>query len=209
MQPAVRGFLHVPAEKNGDALVLAHGAGSNCQSNLLVSMAKAFASAGFCVLRCDLPFRQHRPKGPPFPANAATDRAGLRQALELLRASVSGCRRVYLGGHSYGGRQASMLAASDGDLASGLLLLSYPLHPPRKPLDLRTAHFTQLATPSLFVHGSRDPFGSPEELRLAMALIPARNALLEISGSGHELLPRSASGDMPGQVVEAFHAFFA
>jgi predicted alpha/beta-hydrolase family hydrolase len=102
-----------------------------------------------------------------------------------------------------------MLAAADGDLISGLLLLSYPLHPPRKPSDLRTAHFTQLGTPSLFVHGSRDPFGSIEELRLAMALIPASNTLLEISGSGHELLPRNANGDVPGKVVEAFHSFFA
>jgi predicted alpha/beta-hydrolase family hydrolase len=116
--------------------------------------------------------------------------------------------RIYLGGHSYGGRQASMLAAEDQQLAAGLLLLSYPLHPPRKPQELRTAHFPKLATPLLFVHGSRDPFGSTEELSSALKLIAGRNRLLEIPGAGHELLPRKA-GDVPAQVVHAFLEFFA
>jgi predicted alpha/beta-hydrolase family hydrolase len=207
VEPAVRGFLHVPGEKNGDGLVLTHGAGSNCGSKLLVAAAQAFAAAGFCVLRCDLPFRQRRPSGPPFPASAAADREGLGHAVRFLRETASG--RIYLGGHSYGGRQASMLAASDKDLVAGTLLLSYPLHPPRKPQELRTTHFPNLGTPSLFVHGSRDPFGSIDELRLALELIPARNMLLEIQGSGHELLPRSATGDLPAKIVEAFRAFFA
>ena len=68
-----------------------------------------------------------------------------------------------------------------------LLLLSYPLHPPRKPEQLRTAHFPKLRTPALFVHGSRDPFGSLDELKSAMALIPAPVKLLEIDGAGHDL----------------------
>ena len=130
-EPAVRGFLHEPAQPNGDALVLTHGAGANCQSKLLTAVANAFADAGYLVLRCDLPFRQSRPHGPPFPAMAARDREGLRRAVEVLRVKTSG--RIFLGGHSYGGRQASMLAAEQPQLAAGLLLLSYPLHPPRKP----------------------------------------------------------------------------
>jgi predicted alpha/beta-hydrolase family hydrolase len=206
VEPTVRGFLHIPDEKNGDGLTLTHGAGANCQSALLVATASAFAAAGFCVLRCDLPFRQRRSSGPPFPGGAATDREGLRQALRVLQRTASG--RIYVGGHSYGGRQASMLAAGEKDLVAGLVLLSYPLHPPRKPSDLRTAHFPELATPALFVHGSRDSFGSLEELRRALELIPARNLLLEIPGSGHELLPRRANGDLPAKVVEAFRAFF-
>src|SRR5205823_11360621 len=108
---SVRGFLHRPELPSGNAIALAHGAGSNCQAPLLVAMAKAFAEAGFTVLRCDLPFRQARPSGPPSPGGAAADREGLRAAASALREICAG--RVFLGGHSYGGRQASMLAADD------------------------------------------------------------------------------------------------
>ena len=70
-QPGVRGFLHRPDNATGRGLVLTHGAGGNCNMPLLVAAANAFAEAGFCVLRCDLPFRQRRPKGPPSPSTAA------------------------------------------------------------------------------------------------------------------------------------------
>src|SRR5258707_2475521 len=177
-EPAVRGFLHQPQQANGDAPVLTHGAGANCQSKLLIAVATAFADEGFLVLRCDLPFRQARPHGPPFPAAAARDREGLGRAVNVLREKTSG--RIFLGGHSYGGRQATMLAAEQPQLIAGLLLLSYPLHPPRKPAELRTGHFPQLNTPALFVHGSRDPFGSHQEMTSALALLPAQKMLLEI-----------------------------
>ncbi|HLY18439.1 MAG TPA: alpha/beta family hydrolase [Bryobacteraceae bacterium] len=183
--PAVRGFLHTPAAPSGDGLVLTHGAGSNAGAPLLVAVADALAASGITVLRCDLPFRQARPHGPPFPAMAPQDRAGLARAVLLLRSRVSA--RVFLGGHSYGGRQASMLAAEQPERAAGLLLLSYPLHPPRRPADLRTAHFPQLATPALFVHGTRDPFGSIEEMRAALELIRAPHELAAIDGAGHDL----------------------
>ena len=205
--PAIRGFLHQPAQSNGDGLVLTHGAGANCQSKLLTALAGAFAETGFLVLRCDLPFRQSRPHGPPFPAMAARDREGLRRAVEILRPKISG--RIFLGGHSYGGRQATMLAADLPELAAGLLLLSYPLHPPRKPAELRTAHFPRLQTPALFVHGSRDPFGLQEEMRAALTLLPGRNLLLEIEGAGHDLLGRKVSDDLPVRIVRAFQDFIA
>lgn len=205
-QPAVRGFVHEPVQSNGDALVLTHGAGANCQSKLLISLADAFAHAGYFVLRCDLPFRQSRPHGPPFPAMAARDREGLRRAVDVLRSRTPG--RIFLGGHSYGGRQGSMLAAEQPQLVTGLLLLSYPLHPPRKPTELRTAHFPQLKTPSLFVHGGRDPFGSHDEMKTALALIPAQTKLLEIEGAGHELLGKKTEENLPARIVQAFQEFF-
>lgn len=80
-----------------------------------------------------------------------------------------------------------MLLAEDPTVADALLLLSYPLHPPRKPEQLRTAHLPDLRTPALFVHGSRDPFGTLEELRAAIGLIPARTHLSEVSRAGHDL----------------------
>ncbi len=205
-EPAVRGFLHEPTHPNGDALVLTHGAGANCQSKLLTSLAVAFADAGFLILRCDLPFRQSRPNGPPFPAMAARDREGLYRAVSLMRQRSSG--RIFLGGHSYGGRQSTMLASEQPGLVSGLLLLSYPLHPPRKPAELRTGHFPQLKTPGLFVHGSRDPFGSHAEMKLALDLIPAEKQLLEIEGAGHELLGRKQDNGLPARIVTAFQQFF-
>src|ERR1039457_5202046 len=130
--PAVRGFLHTPDEPTGHGLVLTHGAGSNAGAPLLIAIADAFCAAGIAVLRCDLPFRQARPHGPPFPAMAAQDRAGLARAVRvlrnMLRERLPG--KVFLGGHSYGGGQSPMLAAGQPALAGGLLLFSYPLPPP-------------------------------------------------------------------------------
>jgi predicted alpha/beta-hydrolase family hydrolase len=183
-EPAVHGFLHVPQVDARAALVLTHGAGSNCGAPMLVAVAETFAHGGITVLRCDLPFRQSRPHGPPF-GNGSTDRAGLRRALEALRESFPG--PIFLGGHSYGGRQASMLASEHPNLTAGLLLLSYPLHPPEKPAQLRTAHFPNLHTPAVFVHGSRDRFGSLEEMRTALHLIPAPAELVSMEGAGHDL----------------------
>ncbi len=80
-----------------------------------------------------------------------------------------------------------MLAAEHPDVADGLLLLSYPLHPPRQPARLRTDHFPNLRTLAMFVHGTRDPFGSLDEMKNALGLIPARTRLLEIDGAGHDL----------------------
>ena len=194
-------FLHLPDGALGDGLVLTHGAGSNCGAPLLVAVAEAFCAAGMAVLRCDLAFREARPHGPPFPAMAAQDRAGLARAVRALRGRVPG--KVFLGGHSYGGRQSTMLAAEEPELAAGLVLLSYPLHPPRRPADLRTAHFSKLVTPALFVHGTRDPFGSVEEMRAALALIAGPHEMLAVEGAGHDL--RAAR--VAAMVVEAFKRF--
>ena len=206
----VRGYLHEPAKVGAsrDALVLTHGAGANCQSALLVALASAFCEAGMTVLRCDLPFRQLRPIGPPMRGGGAErDQAGLRRSVEALRKIVRG--RVFLGGHSYGGRQSSMLAAAEPGLADGLLLLSYPLHPPKKPDEPRTAHFPALRTPALFVHGTRDGFGSIDELTTAIALIPARTEMLPIQGAGHELMTARNRDELSSLVRERFVTFFA
>ena len=181
----VRGMLHRPDRGNGHALALTHGAGSNCKAPLLVRLAHAFEEAGFLVLRYDLPFRQQRPKGPPFPGNAERDREGIASASEALHGMARG--HLFLGGHSYGGRQSAMVAASHPGSATALLLLSYPLHPPNRPEQARTSFFPELRLPALFVHGTKDPFGSLEELRAAMALIPARTDLMAVEGAGHDL----------------------
>ena len=182
----MRGWLHEPvAAASSKGLVITHGAGSNCESPLLRSAAETFAVAGFFVLRCDLPYRQQRPTGPPFPDAAVRDREGLQRASEAMREITP--EYVILGGHSYGGRQATLLAAETPGVADMLLLLSYPLHPPRKPEQLRTQHFPKLRTSALFIHGTRDPFGSIEEMSTALSAIPARHQLVTIEKAGHEL----------------------
>jgi predicted alpha/beta-hydrolase family hydrolase len=181
----VRGWLHEPAAARGKGMVITHGAGSNCESPLLRAVAETFAAAGFFVLRCDLPYRQQRPTGPPFPGAAVRDREGLQRASEAMREITP--EYVILGGHSYGGRQATLLAAETPGVADTLLLLSYPLHPPRKPEQLRTQHFPQLRTPALYIHGTRDPFGSIDEMTTALTAIPARHQLVTIEKAGHEL----------------------
>jgi predicted alpha/beta-hydrolase family hydrolase len=185
VDPKVRGYLHTPETPNGDGLVLSHGAGSNAQSPLLIALAETLSANGLTVLRCDLPFRQSRSFGPPGPSDAARDRGGLKNALAALRRMNPG--RLFLGGHSYGGRQSSMLCAEEPDLVSALMLLSYPLHPPRKPEQQRTQHLPDLRTPTLFVHGTRDPFGSIAEMEHTLKMIPAKTKLLVVEGAGHDL----------------------
>jgi predicted alpha/beta-hydrolase family hydrolase len=204
-EPAVRGFLQRPVAATGDSLLLTHGAGANCESNLLTAISSAFAENGFTVLRFDLPFRQARPSGPPFPSTAQRDRDGIQRAIAVLKPKTTG--KIFVGGHSYGGRQAAMLICDHPELADGLLLLSYPLHPPRKPEQLRTAHFPKLTCPALFIHGAHDPFGSLDEMNSALKLIPGPHSLLAIEGAGHELLKKKAS-ELPGRIVKTFQEFF-
>jgi predicted alpha/beta-hydrolase family hydrolase len=187
----LRGVLHTPEQPNGDALALTHGAGSNAGAPLLLSLSRAFCEAGLLVLRYDLPFRILG-GSPTSPAAQARDREGVARAVQALRQRVKG--RVFAGGHSYGGRQTAMVAAERPGLADTLLLLSYPLHPPRKPDQLRTGFFPEWRTPALFVHGTRDPFGTLEELRSAIARIPAQVDLMAVEGAGHDLKPAARMG---------------
>lgn len=183
-----------------NGIVLTHGAGSNADAPVLVRLAAAFEAAGWRTVRYNMPYRQLRPSGPPFPAQAAADRAGLAEQAKRMRNAVDGL--VVLGGHSYGGRMSSMAAAEEPGLVDGLLLLSYPLHPPRKPEQLRTAHFPNLRTRAMFVQGTRDPFASIQELTSAIAAIPAPTRVVPVERAGHEL-----KGLDPSQIVKDYEAF--
>ena len=201
----VRGYLHSASNLAADRLILTHGAGANCQTPLLIALADAFCLEGLSVLRCDLPFRQSRPHGPPPRGAAERDQQGLRAAAAALRRMGAG--RIFLGGHSYGGRQASILAAGDPQVAVALLLLSFPLHPPKQPAKLRSGHFSSLRVPAFFVHGIRDGFGTISEIETALQLIPARTQLLPIAGAGHELMTKTNRELVIQQVTSNFLAF--
>jgi hypothetical protein len=141
-----------------EAVLLAPGAGASSEHHTLVALAAALSPLP--VRRMDFPYRiagRRAPDRPPVLLDA------VRTELDALCAEV-GCRRdrVVVGGRSMGGRICSMVAA-EGAPVGGVVLLSYPLHPPGKPDRLRTEHFGSLDVPCLFVGGEKDPFGSPAE----------------------------------------------
>ena len=168
-------------------ILLTHGAGSNSQAPLLRKIAAELTGRGWLIQLYDLPFRQKRPSGPPRPTDGVADRAGLQTACAILRSQLPPGDRLVLSGHSYGGRQATMLGADEPAIADLILAWSYPLHPPGKPEQLRTAHFPNLRTPAIFASGERDDFGTPDELRAALALIPAPTHLELFPKFGHSL----------------------
>jgi predicted alpha/beta-hydrolase family hydrolase len=181
----VSGFVHQRQGESRGGVALTHGAGGNCQARLLVVLAEEFCLRGWTVLRYDLPFRRARRNGPPSRYSAAADQAGIRDAIAQVRTLTDG--PVIAAGHSYGGRQTTMLAAAEPGLCNTVIAFSYPLHPPDKPDQLRTSHFPQLRTPVLFVHGSADPFGTRAEMETAIAEIPAPKRLVVVEGAGHDL----------------------
>lgn len=187
------------------ALALSHGAGSNRNAPLLVALDEALTARRIAVTRFDLSYRQARKSGPPRAGDPERDRACIRETVERLRSEYPGVP-VIAGGHSYGGRQTSILAAEQPAVTDGLLLLSYPLHPPKRRDLLRVDHFPQLRAPVLFVHGTRDPFGSPDEMTPALNLIRARHELCLFERAGHELLNYGQS--LVPEIVAAFLAFF-
>jgi uncharacterized protein len=178
------------------ALLLFPGAGSNRDQSTLVALDAALA-ARLTVERADFPYRRAGRRAPDrepvlldcvrTEAVALVERARIRPA------------RLVLGGRSMGGRMCSM-AVAGGLSARGLVLISYPLHPPGRPDRLRTAHLPQLDVPCLFVHGTRDPFGSPEELTAATATIPGPVSHVWIDGGRHDL--RGADEHVVGAVSE-------
>lgn len=149
------------------ALLLTHGAGGSRESHSLVALEAGLAP--LAVERIDFPYRQ---AGRRAPDRAPKLTASIVEATEALaqRAGVNPAE-IVLGGRSLGGRMCSM-AVAEGLPAAGLLLLSYPLHPPGKPDNLRIDHFPNIDVPCLFVSGTRDPFGAPEELERETAAIP-------------------------------------
>jgi uncharacterized protein len=198
----IAGVAHRPDGTASGVVVLTHGAGGNRESALLQRLCDAWARRGWLAVRYNLPYRRRRPKGPPS-GSAATDRAGIAEAIAVCRGLADG--PLIVGGHSYGGRQTSMVVA-EGAGASGvpvdvLTLFSYPVHPPGKPERARTEHLPSIAVPTVFTHGTSDPFGALDEVRAAAALIPAPTQIVEITGARHDL--GSKAFDVPALAVEA------
>jgi predicted alpha/beta-hydrolase family hydrolase len=194
----IAGVVHEPAGTPAGAVALTHGAGGSRDAPMLVALCDEWARRGWLAVRYNLPYRRRRPKGPPSGSSAA-DLAGIVEAVAAVRALTAG--PVIAGGHSYGGRLTSMAVADHGLRPDVLTLFSYPLHPPGKPERARTEHLPRITVPTVFTHGTADPFGTLDELRPAVALIAAPTTIVEITGARHDL--RSKSLDVPALAVEA------
>lgn len=176
------------------ALLLTPGAGADRNQQTLVALEKAVSPMP-CG-RVDFPYRLQGRKVPDRPPVAI---AHLREeAAKLVAAAGISADRLVLGGRSFGGRMCSM-AVAEGLPAAGLILLSYPLHPPGKPDRLRVEHFADIRVPVLVVSGTSDPFGSPAEFEEHLAAIPAPVTTVWLAG-GHA--PRGGNGPITAAVVE-------
>jgi len=194
----IAGIAHEPKGTPKGVAVLTHGAGGSRESILLQEICDEWARRGWLAVRYNLPYRRRRPTGPPS-GSAATDRAGIVEAIALCRGLAGG--PLIAGGHSYGGRQTSMVVASEQVPVDALTLFSYPVHPPGKPERARTEHLPDIKVSTVFAHGTSDPFGTPEELREAAALITGTTAVVEIAGARHDL--RSKTLNVPALAVDA------
>jgi len=180
----IAGVAHQPDGTPQGVAVLTHGAGGNRDSTLLQQVCDEWARHGWLAIRYNLPYRRRRPKGPPS-GSAAADQAGIVEAIEYCRGLADG--PLIAGGHSYGGRQTSMVVAAKQVSVDVLTLFSYPVHPPGKPERPRTAHLPDITVPTVFTHGTSDPFGTLAEVRDAAAMISAPTEVVEISGARHDL----------------------
>ena len=195
----IAGVAHEPTGTASGVAVLTHGAGGSRESALLQRVCDEWARRGWLAVRYNLPYRRRRPTGPPS-GSAATDRTGIVEAITVCRALADG--PLIAGGHSYGGRQTSMVVASPEEVPVDVLtLFSYPLHPPGKPERARTEHLPDITVPTVFTHGTSDPFGTVDELRVAAALIPAPTEIVEITRARHDL--GSKTLDVPALAVDA------
>ncbi|OBG56683.1 alpha/beta hydrolase [Mycobacterium sp. E3298] len=194
----IAGVAHEPDRPAAGVVVLTHGAGGNRDSPLLQQVCEEWARRGWLAVRYNLPYRRRRPSGPPS-GSAAADRAGIVEAITLCRDLAEG--PLIAGGHSYGGRQTSMVVADREASVDLLTLFSYPVHPPGKPERARTEHLPDIRVPTVFTHGTSDPFGTPEELRAAAALVTGTTAVVEIAGARHDL--RSKTLNVAALAVEA------
>ncbi len=164
-----------------EGMVLTHGAGGDRDHHTLVAVAEGLAP--LVVERVNFPYRN---QGRRPPDRAPKLLAFLHEAIPAIAGKLgTDPERLVLGGRSMGGRMCSM-AVAEGMPAAGLVLLSYPLHPPGRPEKLRTEHFGDIDVPCLFVSGDRDAFGAPAEFDAHLGLVKGPVTTVRLEGEGHD-----------------------
>jgi predicted alpha/beta-hydrolase family hydrolase len=182
-----------PAEGNAAAvLVLAHGAGAGQQHPFIVATARGLAVRRVSVVTFDFPYMRARRH---VPDKAPVLEAAFREVIDATR-TWSGVPDLYIGGKSMGGRIATHLGAQGLDGLRGIVALGYPLHPPGRPDKPRTEHLPSIRVPVLIVQGERDTFGTPDELKPAIAAMTATKVTLHVvAGGDHSLTVRGKKKD--------------
>jgi predicted alpha/beta-hydrolase family hydrolase len=171
-----------PLAADAPVLVFGHGAGAGVSHPWMIRIVADLATRGIRVVTFNFPYMdagRRVPDPPPV----------LEAAFASAWKAAAGRGPMFAGGKSMGGRIASQVAARGGfdPAPAGLVFCGYPLHPPGKPAQRRDKHLPAIAAPMLFLHGTRDPFGSPDEMRELVATLPS--ATLEIiDGGDHSLL---------------------
>jgi uncharacterized protein len=203
----VSGVLHVPTKRSGDALILAHGAGTDMTSPVLLAVAEGLAARGVTVLRFNFLYKELGKKAPDTMPKLEL---AYLAAIEALRATKP--KRIFLGGKSMGGRVASILA-SKGTASDGLVFLGYPLHPAGRPEKLRDEHLSQIKAPMLFVEGTRDALCDLTLLRPVLARLKKRASMHVIDGGDHSFdLLKSARRTRESvhlEIITAVHEWMA
>jgi predicted alpha/beta-hydrolase family hydrolase len=174
------------------ALILGHGAGAGQNSPFMVKFATALASRGIETITFNFAYIE---VGRRVPDRNDRLEAAWRRIIAAYRDGEIGARapRLAIGGKSMGGRIASQVAATGGAGLAGLVFLGYPLHPPGRPDKLRSAHLPQIRVPMLFVQGSRDTFGTPQELAPILEALPAPAELCVIEDGDHSFKVRKSA----------------
>jgi predicted alpha/beta-hydrolase family hydrolase len=171
-------------DRAGAALILAHGAGAGQRSTFMVDFARALSARGVDLITFNFLYTE---QGRRIPDRAPALEACYRAVIETVRIELESARRsLFIGGKSMGGRIASQVAAADPELAiTGLVFLGYPLHPPGKPTERRDKHLPSIARPMLFVQGTRDAFGTPDELAPILAPLEPSPAVHVVAHGDH------------------------
>jgi predicted alpha/beta-hydrolase family hydrolase len=193
------GFLVDGPAGTAVTLVLAHGAGAPMDSPFMETAAKGLAARGIRVVRFEFSYMRARRAGTrKGPDRESELRRSWLETIEAVRGE-GGVGPLVIGGKSLGGRIASLIADEAG--VDGLVCLGYPFHPPGQPGKLRTAHLASLKTPALFLQGTRDPFGTKEDVA-RYDLSPAIR-LVWIEDGDHSFRPRKSSGRTEGGNMQA------
>jgi predicted alpha/beta-hydrolase family hydrolase len=193
-QPVTATHYAAVTPASGGAIVLAHGAGAGQRHPFMAATARGLASLGFDAITFDFPYIEQKRR---VPDRAPVLEACYAAVIRETRRRVESARRcLFIGGKSMGGRIATQLAGSDGDLPiAGLVLLGYPFHPPGRPEQRRDAHLPNVRRPMLVIQGSRDTFGTPEELRPVFDALTPPATIHVIAGGDHSFKAARAGAE--------------
>jgi predicted alpha/beta-hydrolase family hydrolase len=190
-----------PSDSPLAVFMVAHGAGAGRKTPFMVRTAEGMASRGITAITFDFPYMA---AGRKVPDRAPVLEASWREAIAAARDAI-GALPLFIGGKSMGGRMASHVAAQGCEGLRGLVFLGYPLHPPGNPAARRDVHLPAIREPMLFVQGSRDAFGTADEIRELLPQLQ-RAELHEVEGGDHSFKARGRPDALPG-VLDAVAAW--